>query len=63
VHGYGGYVLSYMPRHYGSSYAYAAHTPRHHRQLYASAHGLRYSSNHPLRRHLVASLKHTTRHG
>ena len=76
-HGYGGYVLSYMPRHHGSSYAYAAytprhhynrlsyaaHSPRHHRQLYASAHGLRYSSNHPMRRHLLASLKQTTRHG
>src|SRR5215468_5024594 len=36
----------YMPRHHGSSYAYAAYTPRshHQRQLDASAHGQRYSS-------------------
>jgi hypothetical protein len=72
-HGYGGYALSYMPRHHGSSYAYADYTPRHnrvtyagsrhhHRQLYAAAHSLRYSSNHTAKRHL-ASLKQSTRHG
>jgi hypothetical protein len=66
VHGYGGYAMAYMPRHYRSGYAYAAYSPRHnrlayagsrhHRQLYASAHGLRYSSNHPMKHHLLASL-------
>jgi hypothetical protein len=66
VHGYGGYALAYMPRHYRSGYAYAAYTPRyksyaaytsrHHRQLYASVH-------HPMKRHLLASVKQVTRHG
>jgi hypothetical protein len=55
-----------MPRHHQSGYAYAAYTPRHnrlayagshhHRQLYASARGLRYSLNHPTKRHHLASL-------
>jgi hypothetical protein len=63
LHGHGAYSLAYMPRHSRSGYAYAAYTSRHHRQLNASAHALRYTSNHPMKRHLLASVKQTTRHG
>ena len=72
AHGYGGYALAYAPRH--SGYAYAAYTSRHnrltyarsrhHQQLYASAHSVRYSLNHhQAKRHLIASLKQSTRKG
>jgi hypothetical protein len=51
LHGHGSYDLAYMPRHYRSGYAYAAHTPRSHHAY------------HPVRHHLLASTKQMTRHG